>query len=171
MQYVRRRNVLIWFGVVFAFYLILTKIDLIIHYDLYQYGLKFDLAWAQPYWICLTASFIGLAVLSLTSYWLESRNKNKYLSLLLVLTILITYFFGFEDDLWFLWRGQFPAENVEWSWYWLNNYFPPWTTQKHLIYSVFGMALLASFWGVFLGKKWITFSFSYFRKYKVGKGS
>jgi len=72
--------------------------------------------------------------------------------------------------LWFLWRGQFPAANVEWTWYWLNNYFPPWTTPRHITYAIIGMALLAGFWGLFLGKKWISFSFSYFRKYKPKKG-
>jgi hypothetical protein len=169
MQYVNRRNLFIWFAIIFAFYLILTKIDLIVHYDLYQYGLHFDKRWADPYWDCLTASFVGLAALSVSSYWLESRSKNKYLCILIVLTILIPYTFGFEDVLWFSWRGQFPAQSVVWEWYWLNAYFPPWTTQKHIIYSIFGLGLLAACWGVFLGKKWVQFSFSYLRGYKPRK--
>lgn len=169
MQYVRRRNLFIWFMVIFAFYLVLTKIDLIVHYDLYQYGLRFDKQWAEPYWYCLTGCFWGLAALSVTSYWLESRNKNKYLCILIILTILIPYTFGFEDVLWFSWRGQFPAENVEWSWYWLNSYLPPWTTSRHIILSVIGLALLTVCWALFLGKKWIQFSFSYFRKFKPVK--
>lgn len=170
MQYVKRQNLIIWFAIIFVFYLVLTVIDIIVHYDLYQYGLRFDLRWAEPYWFCLTACFWALAALSVTSYWLESRNKNKYLCILIVLTILLPFYFGFEDVLWFLWRGQFPPETVEWTWYWLNNYFPPWTSQKHIIYASIGMGLLASCWGLFLGKKWITFSFSYFRKYKPRKG-
>lgn len=165
----RRRNLFIWFIIIFAFYLVLTKIDLIIHYDLYQYGLRFDKRWAEPYWDCLTGCFWGLAALSVTSYWLESRNKNKYLCILIILTILIPYYFGFEDVLWFLARGQFPAENVEWSWYWLNSYFPPWTTSRHIIYSASGLGLLAVCWAVFLRKKWIQFNFSYFRKFKPAK--
>jgi len=169
MQYVRRRNLFIWFMVIFAFYLVLTKIDLIVHYDLYQYGLRFDKQWAEPYWYCLTGCFWGLAALSVTSYWLESRNKNKYLCILIILTILIPYTFGFEDVLWFSWRGQFPAENVEWSWYWLNSYLPPWTTSRHIIFSVIGLALLTVCWTLFLGKKWIQFSFNYFRKFKPVK--
>lgn len=169
MQYVRRRNLLVWIAIILVFYLVLTKIDLIIHYDLYQYGLRFDLAWANPYWFCLTACFWALAALSVASYWLESREKNKYLCIILALTVLIPYYFGFEDVLWFLYRGQFPAPDVVWSWYWLNNYFPPWTTSKHIVYSVMGMVLLASFWGLFLGKRWISFSFRYFKKYKPGK--
>jgi hypothetical protein len=169
MQYVNRRNLFIWFAIIFAFYLILTKIDLIVHYDLYQYGLRFDKRWAEPYWYCLTASFIGLAALSVSSYWLESRNKNKYLCILIVLTILVPYTFGFEDVLWFSWHGQFPAENVVWEWYWLNSYFSPWTTQKHIIYSIVGLGLLVACWGVFLGKKWVQFSFNYLRGYKPRK--
>ncbi len=166
MQYVKRRTVIVWVAIILSLYLVLTKIDLIVHYDLYQYGLKFDLNWAQPYWNCLTACFWGLAALSVSSYWLESRSKNKYLCILIVLTILLPFYFGFEDDLWFLWRGQFPEETVEWTWYWLNAYFQPWTTSKHIAYSTVGLVLLASCWGLFLGKKWIQFSFDYFRKYK-----
>ncbi|MCW4018281.1 MAG: hypothetical protein NWF00_06345 [Candidatus Bathyarchaeota archaeon] len=169
MQYVRRRSVIVWVAVILALYLVLTKIDLIVHYDLYQYGLRFDLQWANPYWFCLTACFWGIAALAVTSYWLESRHKNKYLCALIALTILIPYYFGFEDVLWFISRGGFPAANVEWDWFWLNNYFPPWTTAKHITYSVIGMALLAAFWGVFLGKKLITFDFNYLRKYKPSK--
>ena len=169
MQYVERRHLIVWFAIILGFYVVLTKIDLIVHYDLYQFGLKFDLKWANPYWFCLTACFWGLTALSVASYWLESRSKNKYLCIILAFTILIPYYFGFEDVLWFLFHGQFPAANVVWDWFWLNNYFPPWTTSKHITYSAIGLVLLASFWGLFLGKKWISFTFNYFRKYKPGK--
>lgn len=169
MHYVRRRNLIVWFAIIFAFYLVLTKIDLIMHYDLYQYGLQFDLAWAEPYWLTLTASFWLLALLSVASYWLESRSKNIYLCILVVITVLLPYYFGFEDVLWFLWRGQFPAENVEWTWYWLNNYFPPWTTSKHILYSISGLVILGSCWALFLLKKWISFTFRYTQKYKPKK--
>jgi hypothetical protein len=171
MHYVKRRNIIVWFSMIGLFYLLLTKIDLIINYDLYNFGLKFNLQWAQPYWLTLTACFWGLAALSVASYWLESRNKNIFLCILLVLTIVLPFYFGFEDVLYFLWRGQFPAANVEWTWYWLNRYFPPWNTEKHIIYSSIGLVLLASFWGLFLGKKWVSFSFSYLKKYKPKKAS
>lgn len=169
MHVVKRRNLLVWLLIIAIFYLILTKIDLIVHYDLYRYGLQFSGDWAEPYWWCLTASFLALAALSVSSYWLESRNKNKYLVILIVLTILVPYFFGVEDVLWFLWRGQFPANNVVWTWYWLNQYFPPWTTTKHLIYSAIGIAGLAACWTLFLAKKWVQFTFSYLREQHPNK--
>ncbi len=53
MHYVKRRSVLVWGGIIFIFYLVLTKIDLIVHYDLYRYGLIFSTEWAMPYWYCL----------------------------------------------------------------------------------------------------------------------
>ncbi len=169
MHYVKRSNMLVWFGITAIFYLVLTKIDIIVHYQLYQYGLQFDDAWAEPYWICLTLSFMSLAAMSVSSYWLESRTKNKFLVILIVLTILVPYIFGFEDVIWFIWRGEFPAENVEWTWYWLHKYFPPWTTSKHITYCALGMAALALCWIVFLAKKWIQFSFGYLKRYKVKK--
>ena len=169
MHFVRRRNLLVWFAIIFIFFLVLTKIDLIVHYDLYHYGLQFSYEWAKPYWWCLTACFWTLAALSASSYWLESRSKNKYLVVLIILTILIPYHFGAEDVLWFLWRGQFPPDSVEWSWYWLNEYFPPWTTTKHLIYSTAGMIILGACWCLFLAKRWVQFTFEYLKKYRPSK--
>jgi hypothetical protein len=170
MQYVERRNLIIWFSIIAVLYVVLTKIDLIVHYDLYQYGLVFSIEWAQPYWICLTACFWGLAALSVASYWLESRNKNKALAALVVATILLPYYFGFEDVLWFIWRGGFPAENVEWTWYWLNGVFGVWTTQKHLIFASVGLALLVGIWVLVLAKRWVSFDFRYLRRYKPKRG-
>ena len=169
MYFVNRRTLFVWLSIVFLFYLVLTKIDLIMHYDLYRFGLRFSYEWAQPYWLCLTLSFWGLAALAVSSYWLESRNKNRYLMVLTALTVLLPYHFGFEDVLWFVWRGQFPVEGVVWDWYWLNAYFAPWTTSKHIMYSTFGIVLLIACWVLFLAKGWVHFDFNYLRKYHVGK--
>lgn len=167
MPYVKRTNLVIWLTFVVIFYLLLSKIDLIIHYDLYNYGLQFSLAWAQPYWIVLTACFWTLAALSVASYMLESRTKNLYLAVLIALTILIPYYFGFEDVIFFLFKGQFPANNVVWDWYWLNAYFPPWNTEKQITFTTIGFVILVSIWVIFLLKRWISFSFTYLKKYKV----
>lgn len=169
MHFVRRRNLVIWAAMIFIFYLILTKIDLIVHHDLYRFGLQFSREWAMPYWICLTASFYCLAALSVASYWLESRSKNKYLVILIILTILIPYHFGAEDVMWFLWRGWFPPDDMEWEWYLLNGIFPPWTTTKHLIYFTAGMISLGACWCLFLMKRWIKFSFDYLKRYRPKK--
>lgn len=167
MHYVKRTNLIIWLVFIVIFYLLLSKIDLIIHYDLYNYGLQFNLAWAQPYWIVLTACFWVLAALSVASYLLESRSKNPYLAVLIALTILVPYYFGFEDVIFFLFKGQFPASNVVWDWYWLNSYFPPWNTEKHIVFAIIGIVLLASVWIIFLLKKWVSFSLPYLKRYKV----
>jgi hypothetical protein len=166
---VSRRNLAVWFTIIGIFYLVLTRLDIIVHYELYRFGLQFSLEWAQPYWYVLTACYWCLAALSASSYWLESRSKNIYLVILIVLTILIPNYFGVEDILWFSWRGQFPAESVRWSWYWLDQYFPPWTTSRHIIYSATGILILAACWAVFVAKKWIQFSFSYLRGYRPKK--
>lgn len=41
---------------------LLSKIDSIVHVDLYHYGLQFDLAWAGSYWIALRMIYVFLAV-------------------------------------------------------------------------------------------------------------
>ena len=38
--------------------LCLTFIDLIIHQQLYNYGLQFDYNWANPYWLASKLSFV-----------------------------------------------------------------------------------------------------------------
>jgi hypothetical protein len=93
------------------------------------------------------------------------REQDKYLAVLIVLTILVPYHVGFEDVLWFLWRGEFQAESVVWTWCFLNNIFPPWTTSKHLLFWAAGMIGLGACWALFLAKRWIKFSFNYFRGY------
>ena len=169
MRFVRRRQVIVWFIIITVFYLVLTKIDLIVHYDLYRYGLQFDETWAVPYWQCLTIAFWSIVALSVSSYWLESRSKNIFLVILIIVTVIVPYTFGIEDVLWFIWLGEFPPESMEWTWYWLNEYFPPWTTKKHIIYSTTGMIILVTCWLLFLAKKWIQFSFGYLKRYSPKK--
>jgi hypothetical protein len=41
---------------------LLGKIDSIIHGDLYNYGLRFDLAWASPYWFFARLIYVLLAI-------------------------------------------------------------------------------------------------------------
>ncbi len=167
MHYVKRTNLIVWLIFIVVFYLLLSKIDLIVHYDLYNYGLQFSLAWAQPYWAVLALCFWTLAALSVASYLLESRSKNPYLALLIALTILIPYHFGFEDIIFFILQGQFPPNSVAWTWYPLNEVFPPWNTEKHIIFAISGFIILVSIWVIFLLKRWVTFNFTYLKKYKV----
>ncbi len=46
---------------------LLGQIDHIVHSDLYNYGLQFDLAWAAPYWAFARLIYVGLAIPSVIS--------------------------------------------------------------------------------------------------------
>jgi len=101
--------------------------------------------------------------------WNAPANKNSCLVILIILTILIPYHFGVEDILWFLGHWHFSADNVVWTWYWLNQYLPPCTTGKHLVHSAIGIASLVACWTLFLAKKWMRFTFSYLREQRPPK--
>lgn len=47
-------------GLVIVALIILLQIDKLVHSTLYSYGLIFDNAWAQPYWLMLRIALIAL---------------------------------------------------------------------------------------------------------------
>jgi len=46
---------------------LLSRIDWIVHHDLYGFGLQFSIAWANPYWVSLRLIYVCLAVPSVFS--------------------------------------------------------------------------------------------------------
>jgi uncharacterized Zn-finger protein len=65
---------------------LLIKIDGIVHGTLYNYGLRFDYEWAQPYWDLLRFAFVGLALpmvlggIFLLSSFRETNNSETQFS-------------------------------------------------------------------------------------------
>lgn len=59
------------------------RLDLFVHGNLYAYGLVYSLGWADPYWYCTTMlwAFIGvvsaLAVASIVPHFLHSRKISR----------------------------------------------------------------------------------------------
>lgn len=52
----------LWLASVVPVLLLLSRIDSIVHGDLYNFGLQFSVAWADPYWTALHLIYVSLAV-------------------------------------------------------------------------------------------------------------
>jgi len=65
-QFVRIVLVL-WLISSFLALFLLGRIDLIVHDELYDFGLQFSFVWANPYWIALRLIYVCLAVPSVWS--------------------------------------------------------------------------------------------------------
>jgi len=57
-----RSVIILWLISSLLVSVLLIKIDGIVHGTLYNYGLKFDYEWAQPYWVLLRFAFVSLAL-------------------------------------------------------------------------------------------------------------
>jgi hypothetical protein len=61
--------------------LFLSKLDSIVHHDLYEYGLSFNFNWATPFWsyerliyVCLAAPLVFSGVALVWDFWKSGKN-------------------------------------------------------------------------------------------------
>ena len=47
-------------ALVFIALIMLSQIDKLVHGTLYSYGLRFDIAWAEPYWLMYKIMLVAL---------------------------------------------------------------------------------------------------------------
>ncbi|MGD6932631.1 MAG: hypothetical protein ACQCN5_00305 [Candidatus Bathyarchaeia archaeon] len=124
-QKVSRFNQPIIFGVlILVFYVLMSRIDFIIHNTLYNYGLRFSYEWANTYWLTYNLIFIAFGFTLSIAYWAASNKTKKDLKLSLALmgTITLLTIGGLQDILFFvLWNGGLPQSSVVWWWM-------PWTS-------------------------------------------
>ena len=103
-------------SIFFAFVLVFTFNDKVVHNDLYSYGLQFSDNWAIPYWVNYFFMY-EVAILATTAIcW------NKWFFVFTELFVIFTT----QDIVYFLWAGYFPTG--EWTWMWQYNIFGTWTT-------------------------------------------
>lgn len=57
----------LWFANSFFIVFMLSRIDWIVHDELYNYGLQFNYVWANPYWFSLRLIYVCLAIPSFLS--------------------------------------------------------------------------------------------------------
>lgn len=115
-------------------FLIVLRIDLIVHVDLYDYGLQFNTLWANEYWqiknmlLVFIAGTATLAVLSMIPHFDYSKqptNTSKWTGTLLpVIAIIymifsISSFFRIDDII----QNMLPQYNLIISYVWTADYW------------------------------------------------
>lgn len=82
-----RGVLVIWLASSFLVLFMLSRIDWIVHNELYDFGLQFSLDWANPYWVALRLIHVFLAIpLALSfiilgfDFWRWKSKSKKHLS-------------------------------------------------------------------------------------------
>lgn len=81
-----RLVLIFWFVSSFVVMLLLGQLDLLVHNELYDFGLEFSVVWAQPYWMTLRFIYVWLvgpsvlgAIALSFDFW-KKTNDNKRVS-------------------------------------------------------------------------------------------
>ena len=134
---------------IFVYFCLMSRIDFIVHQDLYNYGLQFSYEWANEYWIAYFASYAYFSIVIGFIYWLASNRTRKDLkvSLGLIATVNLLLIGGLADIIFFsLWAGGLPPDSVMWWWVPWYQIFGVWTSSMQIILMTFISLIVASMW-------------------------
>ena len=146
------RTFLKGFGValsIFLYFCLLSRIDFIVHQDLYNYGLQFSYKWANEYWITYFASYAYFSIVIGFIYWLASnRTRNDLkISVGLIATVTLLQIGGLADIIFFsLWAGGLPPDSVTWWWMPWYPVFGVWTSSMQIVLMAFMSLIVAFMW-------------------------
>ena len=141
---------------IFLYFCLLSRIDFIVHGDLYHYGLQFSYEWANAYWITYFVVYAYFSLVIAFIYWLASNKTRKDLkiSLGLVATVNLLLIGGLADIIFFsFWAGGLPPDNVVWWWTPWYHIFGVWTSSMQIV-----LMILMSLVVVFMWARILSFS-------------
>ena len=140
------------FGValsIFLYFCLLSRLDFIVHRDLYHYGLQFSYEWANEYWIIYFTSYVYFSIVLGLIYWLASnRTRNDLkVSLGLFITVNLLHLGGLADMIFFgLWAGGLPPDSVMWWWMPWYQIFGVWTSSMQIVLMAIMSLIVVSMW-------------------------
>jgi hypothetical protein len=154
---------------------LLSRLDFIVHGDLYNYGLQFSLEWAGNYWVTYSAAYLYFAIVMGSVYWLASKRRREDLktSLGLSMTVIFLQLGGLQDIFFFcLWGGGLPPNGVIWWWMPWYQILGVWNTSMQVSLMA-GMTLIAVImWGAILYSSFFSEKlFALFRGWKLDRKS
>jgi ABC-type lipoprotein release transport system permease subunit len=127
-----------------------TRLDLIVHGDLYDFGLQFNNEWAQRYWTYSRLIMVSIAiaisavVLSISTILVQVRTRRSYLKLTGALLIIAILMIGFSVFLFtrldFVVHNDLYRYGLQFSYEWAERY---WTYSK-LMQSTLGVTTAIS---------------------------
>jgi len=134
---------------VFLFFVFMAGLDFVVHRVLYGYGLRFSFGWAGFYWFVFGCVFVVFGLVVGFVYWLGSGGglRGFRVGFGLFFSVLLLFFGGFVDVLWFVfWGGGLPGGGVVWwwmPWFWLFGF---WDSFAQLVLLVFVFVVVVLFW-------------------------
>jgi len=134
---------------IFLYFCLLSRIDFIVHGDLYHYGLQFSYEWANAYWITYFVVYAYFSLVIAFIYWLASNKTRKDLkiSLGLVATVNLLLIGGLADIMFFsLWAGGLPLDNFMWWWVPWYQIFGVWTSSMQIALMAIMSLVTAFMW-------------------------
>jgi hypothetical protein len=141
---------------IFLYFCLLSRIDFIVHGDLYHYGLRFSYEWANEYWITYFAAYAYFSIVIGFIYWLASNRTKKDLriSIGLAATVNLLLIGGLADIIFFsLWAKGLPPDNVVWWWTPWHRILGVWTSSMQI-----ALMVLMSLAVVFMWVRILSFS-------------
>jgi hypothetical protein len=138
------------------FFVLMSKIDYIVHATLYQYGLHFSYDWANTYWLTYNLVYFAFALTLAFAYYVGSQKslQNRKVALAIFGSISVLAFCGLQDLLFFvLWSGSLPPETLVWWWSMWAPIFGTWNSQMQLALTGAGFVCVTVTWLLMLSKK------------------
>ena len=138
-----KKSNLIWFSLVVLFYFSLTAIDFTVHSTLYKYGLIFDYAWANYYWIALSLVVASTSCLITVTHYMGTHQAVT--SIKYGLTLLLLSLAGTIDWIFYMFynRGVYMGE---WTWMPQYHLFGTWNATLQLIQTIIVFASIIAMW-------------------------
>jgi len=134
---------------IFLYFCLLSRIDFIVHGDLYHYGLEFSYEWANEYWITYFAAYAYFSVVIGFIYWSASNRTRKDLEISIGLTTTVNLLLigGLADITFFsLWAGGLPPDNVMWWWVPWCKIFGVWTSSMQMVLMALMSLIVVFMW-------------------------
>ena len=136
-------------GLVFLFFLFMSRIDYIVNGTLYSYGLKFSYGWANDYWITYNLVFVVFSAMVAVTYWVGSKKTagDMKISAALFATVSLLALGGLQDILFFvLWGGGLPANSVVWWWTPWVSIVGTWNSLAQVSFTILTICASAGAW-------------------------
>ena len=153
LGFLRFRKAILLAGLVFLFFLLMSRIDYIVNGTLYSYGLKFSYRWANEYWITYNLVFVVFSAMVAFTYYVGSNKsvRDLKISSALFATVCLLALGGLQDVLFFvLWGGGLPANSVVWWWMPWVSVVGTWNSLMQVAFVALTACVSASMWVVIL---------------------
>jgi hypothetical protein len=131
------------------FFVLMSKIDYIVHATLYQYGLQFSYDWANTYWLTYNLVYFAFGLTLAFAYYVGSQKAmpNKKIAIAIFGSISLLAFCGLQDLLFFvLWAGSLPPDTLVWWWSMWAPVFGTWNSQMQIALTGLGFACVTATW-------------------------